>query len=123
MKILQTIRFGAFRKQGKEQEEAILSTIESLKYLEEELRGKKFFGGETIGLADLALGWIAYFMDVYEEVIGVKVIDQEKFPLLVGWIQEFSNISIIMKSWPPRDKLFDRFAGFRKAALGEETRK
>ncbi|KAF2294030.1 hypothetical protein GH714_006808 [Hevea brasiliensis] len=121
--ILPTIRLGALIKEGKELEVAILSTIESLKYLEEELRGKKFFGGETIGLADLALGWIAYYMDVLEEVIGVKVIDQEKFPLLVAWIQEFSNIPMIKKSWPPRDKLHDRYAGFRRAALGEETPK
>ncbi|KAJ9174835.1 hypothetical protein P3X46_013436 [Hevea brasiliensis] len=122
-KILPTIRFVALTKQGKEQEEAILSIIESLKYLEEELKGKKFFGGETIGLADLALGWIAYYMDVLEEVIGIKVIDQEKFPLLVAWIQEFSNIPVIKKSWPPRDKLYDRYVGFRRAALGEETPK
>lgn len=115
--ILPTIRFGALVKQGKEQEEAIVSIIESLKYLEEELRGKKFFGGENIGLADLALGWIAYYMDVFEEVIGVRFIDKEKFPSLVAWMQEFSNVPIIQQNWPPRDKLIDRFAGVRKAAF------
>ncbi|XP_057991073.1 probable glutathione S-transferase [Hevea brasiliensis] len=119
-KVFETMRFGILLKQGKEQEEAIVSTLENLKYLEEELKGKKFFGGETIGLVDIALGWLAYHFNVVEEIIGVKLIEQQKFPLLVAWMQEFSNIPTIQESWPPRDKLFDRLAGFRKAALGEE---
>ncbi|KAE8734604.1 putative Tetratricopeptide repeat (TPR)-like superfamily protein [Hibiscus syriacus] len=28
-------------------------------FVEEELKGKKFFGGENIGLADLVFGWMA----------------------------------------------------------------
>ncbi|XP_057998323.1 probable glutathione S-transferase [Hevea brasiliensis] len=122
-KVLQTMRMGILLKQGKEQEEAIVSTIENLKYLEEELKGKKFFGGETIGLVDIALGWLACHFNVVEEIIGVKLIEQQKFPLLVAWMQEFSNIPTIQESWPPRDKLFDRYASFRKAALGEHTPK
>ncbi|CAN6566747.1 unnamed protein product [Malus baccata var. baccata] len=42
--------------EGKEQEEAIVKAKENLKYLEEELKGKKFFGGEKLGFADVALG-------------------------------------------------------------------
>uniref|UniRef100_A0A2C9V5J3 GST N-terminal domain-containing protein n=1 Tax=Manihot esculenta TaxID=3983 RepID=A0A2C9V5J3_MANES len=72
----------------KEQEEATLIAQENLKYLEEELRGKKFFGGEEIGMVDLALGWLAYYLEIYEE--------------------EFSNIPTIQESWPPRDKLIPK---------------
>ncbi|XP_057998878.1 probable glutathione S-transferase [Hevea brasiliensis] len=122
-KVLQTMRLDVLLKQGKQQEEAIVSTIENLKYLEEELKGKKFFGGETIGLVDIALGWLACHFNVVEEIIGVKLIEQQKFPLLVAWMQEFSNIPTIQESWPPRDKLFDRYASFHKAALGEHTPK
>ncbi|OAY39667.1 probable glutathione S-transferase [Manihot esculenta] len=122
-KILQAMRFDVLSKQGREQEEAIVSIKEKLKYLEEELKGKKFFGGESIGLVDLALGWIAYYLNIIEEIIGVKLVDQEKFPLLMAWIQQFSNIPIIHENWPPRDKLLDRYSGFRKAALGEDTPK
>ncbi|RXH93189.1 hypothetical protein DVH24_013765 [Malus domestica] len=46
--------------EGKEQEEAIVKAKENLKYLEEELKGKKFFGGEKLGFADIALGWLAH---------------------------------------------------------------
>ncbi|KAF2320286.1 hypothetical protein GH714_026714 [Hevea brasiliensis] len=66
-KVLQTMRLDVLLKQGKQQEEAIVSIIENFKYLEEELKGKKFFGGETIGLVDIALGWLAYHFNVVED--------------------------------------------------------
>ncbi|KAL6129096.1 hypothetical protein ACLB2K_072449 [Fragaria x ananassa] len=59
---------------GKEQEEAIVKAKESVRYLEEELHGKKFFGGEQIGFADIALGGLAHHDDVFEEVANVKLI-------------------------------------------------
>ncbi|GKV05716.1 hypothetical protein SLEP1_g17692 [Rubroshorea leprosula] len=40
--------WNAFKLEGQEQEEAIGSAMENLQVLEEELRGKKFFGGEKI---------------------------------------------------------------------------
>ncbi|PRQ56674.1 putative glutathione transferase [Rosa chinensis] len=50
----------SFLVEGKEQEEAIVKAKENLKYLEEELKGKKFFGREQIGFADIALRWLAH---------------------------------------------------------------
>ncbi|KAF2320203.1 hypothetical protein GH714_025870 [Hevea brasiliensis] len=63
-KVFQSIVYGILLKQGKEQEEEIPKAMENLEYLEEELKGKKFFGGEKIGLVDLALGWLAYYLGV-----------------------------------------------------------
>ncbi|KAJ6316920.1 hypothetical protein OIU78_020081 [Salix suchowensis] len=101
---------GVLLKEGKEQEEGVAASMENLKYLEEEIRGKKFFGGETIGLADIALGWLAYYLDIFEEIVGLKLIDQEKFPCLAAWKQEFANAPIIHENWPDRDKLVNKFA-------------
>ncbi|KAF2320285.1 hypothetical protein GH714_026711 [Hevea brasiliensis] len=101
----------------KEREEEIPRAMEILQHLEEELKGKKFFGGEKIGLVDLALGWLAYYLGIIEEVIGLKLIDQEKFPLLLQWIQEFSTAPIIQENWPPRDELIAKFDASREAAL------
>lgn len=122
-KVLQSIVWGVLMKEGKELEEGVLASLENLKYLEEEIRGKKFFGGETIGLADIALGWLAYYLDIFEEILGLKLIDQEKFPSLAAWKQEFANAPIIHENWPDRDKLVNKFVAMREAKLGKETPK
>ncbi|KAA8515754.1 hypothetical protein F0562_018635 [Nyssa sinensis] len=109
--------FHAFVSQGKEQEEAIAPVMENLKFIEEELKGKKFFGGETIGFVDLALGWIANLISVLEEIIGLKFIEAEKFPLLVEWIENFSDVPVIKENWPPRDKLITKFIATRERIL------
>ncbi|XP_065869900.1 glutathione transferase GST 23-like [Euphorbia lathyris] len=109
-KVLQSIAFGVLVKEGKEQEEAISEAVDNLKQLEGELEGKKFFGGDKIGALDLALGWIAYYVGVFEEVIGLKLIHQQNLPLLTQWIHEFGNLGVIKESWPPFDKLVSKFA-------------
>ncbi|KAJ4721429.1 putative Glutathione s-transferase [Melia azedarach] len=109
--------WNVFIKQGKEQEEAIGEASENLKFLEEELKGKKFFGGEKIGLLDLALGWLANLVPVLEEIIGVKIIDKKKFPLLSAWMQEFAEAPTIKETWPPHDKLLTKFRATREPYL------
>ncbi|XVF56688.1 hypothetical protein PTKIN_Ptkin06aG0140800 [Pterospermum kingtungense] len=106
-KLLPSI-WGAFTKEGKEREEAIAAAVENLKFVEEELKGKKFFGGEKIGLADLAFGWLAYLICVFDEVTGFKIVD-ERYPLLLAWMQEFSQLPIAKDNCPPHDKLVIKY--------------
>ncbi|KAJ9680201.1 hypothetical protein PVL29_019489 [Vitis rotundifolia] len=101
----------------KEQEEAIVPAIETLKFLEEELMGKKFFGGETIRFADLALGRLANLISILEEIVGLKVVDGEKFPLLSSWMQDFADAPIIKDNWPPRDRMIVKFQALRDAII------
>ncbi|KAB5519156.1 hypothetical protein DKX38_023475 [Salix brachista] len=122
-KVMQSIGGGVLLKEGKEQEEGFAASMENLKYLEDEIRGKKFFGGETIGLADIALGWLAHYLDIVEEIVGLKLIDQEKFPSLAAWKQEFANAPIIRENWPDRDKLATKYVAMREANLGKGTPK
>ena len=110
MQLLPSI-WGAFTKEGKELEEAIAASMENLKFVEEELKGKKFFGGEKIGLADLVFGWLANSICVFEEVTGFKIID-ERFPLLLAWMKEFLELPIIKDNWPPHDKLIIKYQAF-----------
>jgi glutathione S-transferase len=123
LQVLQSIKWDVLLKEGKEQEEGILASLQNLRYLEEELRGKKFFGGEAIGLADLALGWLAYYLNIFEEVAGLKLVDQESFPSLVAWMQDFANAPVVHGSWPDKDKLAEKFVAMREASLGKETHK
>ncbi|KAL6981242.1 glutathione transferase [Sarracenia purpurea var. burkii] len=103
--------------QGKAQESAIPSVIENLKYIEEELKGKEFFGGERIGVVDIALGWTANLLGVFEEVAGVKFVDAVTFPRLSAWAQRFSNVPVIKRNWPPRHKLVAKYQATRQEYL------
>ncbi|XVF06769.1 hypothetical protein REPUB_Repub06bG0079300 [Reevesia pubescens] len=106
-KLLPSI-WGVFAKEGKEREEAIAASLENLKFVEEELKDKKFFGGEKIGLADLIFGWLANLIRVFEDVTGLRIID-DRFPSLLAWMQEFSELPIIKDNWPPHDKLVVKY--------------
>ncbi|KAE8713308.1 putative Tetratricopeptide repeat (TPR)-like superfamily protein [Hibiscus syriacus] len=97
-----------FASQGKEREGAMEAAVENLKFVEEELEGKRLFGGDKIGLADLAFGWLGNLIGVLEQVVGLRLID-ERFPLLSAWIQEFWEIQIIKESWPSHDKLVVKY--------------
>nr|GMD40146.1 probable glutathione S-transferase [Ipomoea batatas] len=92
---------------GEEEEKGKEEVCEALKILDSELKNKKFFGGEMIGLADLAGSFIALWMGVFEEVIGVKLgVTEEKFPHIYRWKKDFLNCDVIKETLPPRDKLF-----------------
>lgn len=104
-----------FLSQGKKQEEALVPALENLKFIEEQLKGKKFFGGEKIGLLDLAIGWMADMVSVLEEVTGLKLIQEDKFPLLSAWIEIFADVLEVKESGAPREKLISKFRAIRDA--------
>ncbi|XP_077234494.1 glutathione transferase GST 23-like [Tasmannia lanceolata] len=89
----------------KEKERAPESSAEALKALDEEIKGRKFFGGESIGYLDLRLGWLCHWLDVFEEVAGIKVMDSQKYPSLNAWIKNFREVPIIKESLPARTEL------------------
>ncbi|XP_059651128.1 probable glutathione S-transferase [Cornus florida] len=98
----------------KEKEEAMAEGHELLKTLENELKGKRFFGGDDIGLADIVANVLSLWVGVIQEVSGTEMLTREKFPVLFKWINEYVNCSVIKESLPPRDKL----VGFFRARYG-----
>ncbi|KAF6135826.1 hypothetical protein GIB67_028145 [Kingdonia uniflora] len=106
---------GILIKVGEEQEKAIQDSLEVLKILEEHGLGEKeFFGGETIGLADMALGWMAYWMCMMEEAAGVKLFEEHKFPRLFKWTRNFKEFPIIKENLPDRNELLAYYKSLRK---------
>ncbi|XP_047955054.1 glutathione transferase GST 23-like [Salvia hispanica] len=115
-KVMPSLR-SVFLSQGEVQEEAVGSWMENLKLLEELLEGKKFFGGERIGYLDIALGWMANLISIYEEIIEMKLVDAEKFPLLSAWMRNLSDDPVIRECWPPRHKMVEKYVAVREAQL------
>jgi glutathione S-transferase len=107
--------FKAFWVEEKEREKAAEEASEILKFLEEELKEKRFFGGESIGMVDIVANVIAFWLGVSEEASGVELLTREKFPKLCNWAHDFVSNSVIKENLPPRDKLIaylrNRFGG------------
>jgi len=101
--------FKAYWGEEKEREKAVEETCEILKFLEEELKEKRFFGGESIGMVDIIANIIAFWFGGFEEAWGTKLLTREKFPKLTNWSYEFVNNSVIKKCLPPREKLIAHF--------------
>ncbi|KAF9616474.1 hypothetical protein IFM89_029771 [Coptis chinensis] len=63
-----TTFFSFFATEGEEHEKVVKDCFEALKALEEHgLGNKKFFGGDSIGLVDIAFGWMALWLEIMEE--------------------------------------------------------
>ncbi|XWS55602.1 hypothetical protein CRYUN_Cryun09bG0014900 [Craigia yunnanensis] len=123
-----------------EREKAVDEACECLKTLESALNGKRFFGGETVGLVDIAANFIAFWLriiqearghellsaekfpelfkwtdEIIQEARGHELLSAEKFPELFKWTDEFVSYSVVKESLPPRDKLL----AFIKARVAE----
>ncbi|XP_059427906.1 probable glutathione S-transferase [Corylus avellana] len=89
----------------KEHEKAVEEAPELLKFLEDELKEKRFFGGESIGMVDIVANIIAFWQGIFEEASGVELLAKEKFPKLTNWSHEFVSNSVVKECLPPRDKV------------------
>ncbi|TKY65945.1 glutathione S-transferase [Spatholobus suberectus] len=95
----------------KERENNVKETLEALQFLENELKDHKFFGGEEVGLVDIAGVFIAFWIPMIQEIAGLELLTSEKFPKLYKWSQEFVNHPVVKESLPPRDPVFGYFKG------------
>nr|DAD33380.1 TPA_asm: hypothetical protein HUJ06_012231 [Nelumbo nucifera] len=108
-----------FRSSGEEQEKARKECLEMLRMVEEYggLEEKKFFGGDTIGLADLAFGGVACWLGVMEDIVGVKLVEAHTFPRLYAWIHNFNQVGVIKENLPDREKMLVFFKRRREILL------
>jgi glutathione S-transferase len=95
----------ALIKKGDGWEKVLKETREVIEKLEEEIKGKKFFGGGNIGYLDLALGWITCWLPVWEEIGSLQVLDPLKCPNISSWKTNFLSHPVIKDNLPPRDEM------------------
>ncbi|CBI30467.3 unnamed protein product, partial [Vitis vinifera] len=89
----------------KDREKAVEEANVCLKTLENELKDKKFFGGESIGFVDIAANFIGFWVGVLGEVVGVELLTIDKFPILCKWRDEYVGCSVIKENLPSKEKL------------------
>ena len=85
---------GIAKAQGEEAKKAALDqVVEGLVLLEDAFvkcsKGKAFFGGDTIGYLDIALGCYLGWIRVTEKMNNRKLLDEAKTPNLVTWADKF----------------------------------
>ncbi|CAK8578587.1 unnamed protein product [Lathyrus sativus] len=95
----------AMVRKGEEGEKYLKEAREVMEKLEEEINGKKFFGGNNIGYLDLALGWITCWLPIWEEIGSMQVLDPLKCPSISSWKINFLNDPVIKDNLPPKDKM------------------
>nr|DAD20130.1 TPA_asm: hypothetical protein HUJ06_021593 [Nelumbo nucifera] len=97
---------------GEEDKKEILEMLRSIE--EHGLGEKKFLGGDTIGLADLAFFVVVHWLGVIEDVTGVKLLEAHKFPRLVAWIHDFKEVGVIKENLPDPEKMVAFFKRVRE---------
>ncbi|CAN6333066.1 unnamed protein product [Urochloa humidicola] len=113
-----------FASTGAEQEVAVRQVHENLALVEAELRdgafkGRRFFGGDEVGLLDVVLGCGSYWLAVFEQVMpGVRLVDADAFPLFHAWLRDFEALDEVRDTIPPVDRLLEYARGVRHMLLG-----
>jgi glutathione S-transferase len=108
---------------GEEQAGAISAAKANLTLIEGQLPdGKMFFGGDTIGFLDIAVSGIAHWMEIFEEIAGVRLLTEEEHPTLYRWAREYTANQTVRQCLPDRDRLLaaltpkrDTFVSIAKA--------
>ncbi|XVF46606.1 hypothetical protein PTKIN_Ptkin03bG0041100 [Pterospermum kingtungense] len=92
---------------GKEQEQAIEEITEQLKLLENELKGKEYFSGHNIGFLDIVANFLVFWFGNVQEVLGIDMFSEEKFPVIFEWIQKLVKIDVVNECRIPKEKHLD----------------
>ncbi|KDO55699.1 hypothetical protein CISIN_1g045128mg, partial [Citrus sinensis] len=99
-----------FFSTGQDLENAVKAALEMLQTVEKHGLGeKKFFNGDNIGLADLAFGAIAYWLQVLEDVMGVKLFESHKFPSWHEWFENSRKVPVIEENLPNQHEMVIAF--------------
>ncbi|KAK6936495.1 Glutathione S-transferase, C-terminal [Dillenia turbinata] len=91
--------------EGEKKEKEVKQVIESFDVLEGELNGKKYFGGDKVGIVDIVLGSILVCVDVVEEIASVKMFDSQKHSSLGCWRKTFAELPGVEGDSPSKDDL------------------
>ena len=95
---------------GEVQEKAIKKVFDGLKVLEDGIKeffsdGASYASGETAGLLDIVMYALFGIHKAHEEVVGVKFIDSDKYPLVFSWVQTLCELAVEKDAAFPHDQM------------------
>jgi glutathione S-transferase len=93
------------KAEGTKQSFAVAATLEGA--LRECSKGKPFFGGDSVGYVDVALGGFVAWVHAVEKLYGLKVFDAAKTPLLAAWLERFGALDAAKAVMPDAEKLVE----------------
>ncbi|GJN16737.1 hypothetical protein PR202_gb03758 [Eleusine coracana subsp. coracana] len=99
---------------GPRKEAFVKEAKENLALLEGQIKGRRFFGGDDIGLVDIAAGGLARWVGVFEEVAGVRVMSDEEFPDLCQWAERYVSHESVNKCLPSRGELVALYSSWKE---------
>ncbi|KAL8139994.1 hypothetical protein V2J09_006015 [Rumex salicifolius] len=104
------------------EEKAMEEAIENMKFLDKELEGKRFFGGERIGFVDIVGTIVAYWVGVIEEAADKVMLTSEAFPSVCRWREELLDYEVIQQGLPtPKAEVVGIFRSLVVKSAGGQT--
>ncbi|CAM0882214.1 unnamed protein product [Alopecurus aequalis] len=93
--------------------ENVVPQVETLERAFQECsKGKEFFGGDAVGVVDLALGSFLVWIRVVDELAGTNLLDGAKFPGLAAWAERLLAVDAVAEVMPEAGKLTEHYKGF-----------
>ncbi|MCL7051035.1 hypothetical protein MKW94_022178 [Papaver nudicaule] len=92
---------------GEEQAKVMKDILGMLRSVEEHGLGdgRKFFGGEILGFADLAFARLILLFKGMRDITGLtSPLEVEEFPRLQEWMERFSEVPVIKENQPNYDE-------------------
>ncbi|KAF3437701.1 hypothetical protein FNV43_RR20457 [Rhamnella rubrinervis] len=101
--------YSIIKTDGETQEKALQGLHEKLQVLEEGL--KKFFPdcskpvvSENVGMLEIVVTSILGNYKAQQDVLGLKVIDSEKTPLVFSWVAALVDLPAVKETLPPYEQ-------------------
>ncbi|XP_077242221.1 putative glutathione S-transferase [Tasmannia lanceolata] len=99
-------------KKGEEQEEGKKGFLDCLKLLEGELGEKPYFGGESLGLVDVAFLPFSCWFYSFETCGNFSV--EKECPKIIAWVERCKEKESVSKSLQDPQKIYEYVAVLKK---------
>ncbi|MBA0734283.1 hypothetical protein Gogos_018213 [Gossypium gossypioides] len=90
--------------------------LETIKVLEEGVKDI-FPDDNNVGYLDFVICSVISFHVAMEEVLGIKMVDSEKTPLLHSWVTKLNHLALVKETMAPNHKLVEVLKVVRQKAL------